>query len=291
MSVMYSLIAMPFRFIMGFAVFFSFLCLPAIAQIDVAGSLPTTASVPEALQFVDPEAPISNFRFRLRFMISADASLAKLPEIYFRTGEEMHAFKIQGGISTKGYYTGPSPMVFYRIDGRDQSGNVKFVEVCSCIVVPGWKHVMIMIRASSSGSVSAVAVDASLVNLPRGKLAIINYTRAPMKFMFGSKDNIYDIKPYGDVRVPLSLVPDSNYIDVSAIVKLKDKWLRVYNTTWVLRKDYRGMFLMMPQPGSNPPKLIRERIVLSGFAEKEDRPRRNVEEDKAAHAAESGDEE
>ena len=94
-----------------------------------------------------------------------------------------------------------------------------------------------------------------------------------MKFMFGDENSIYDIAPFGDVKVPLSKVPKNHYIKVAAALQINNKWMGVYKTTWVLTNDYRGMFIMRYQPGSDPPRLLKERVSLAGFGEKPDRPR------------------
>ena len=247
-------------------------------------------SLPKELSYIDRSAPMTNFYFKLRIVAeftgraksTGDGEIIRFAELFYITGKKMHAFKLRSNETTSGFYTGPSPMVFYKANGRDSAGNAKFTEACSCTVSPGWKHVMIMMRSNKTGSsMSAMAIDASMSKLPKGTVAIVNYSPKLMKFKFGGEkdDPVYDIPPYGDIKLSLSKVPDNNLMKVMAVMKIGNEWKLIYKYTWGLPKNAREIYLMRPKPGSNPPKFMKERIRLAGFAESPNPRRPKMDDD------------
>ena len=220
-----------------------FLCGQLFAQLDGGGTRLKSNKLPKALKF-SPEATMVDFRFQIRPVIQYSKGVrvrGGFPEFYYITHGRMNGFKLNPERLTQGYYTGPTPMTFYRKDGVDEFGKPKFVKACSVEVVPGWTNVIILLRTNPSGTnSSAVAVESSLSKLPKGKLCIVNYTPAKMLFQFGENGEVHPVEPYKNVIVSLSKLPENNYIKVRAGLYVKNDLYPAYDTTWVLEKTYRG---------------------------------------------------
>ena len=124
-------------------------------------------------------------------------------------------------------------MVIYQKDGIDpDTGKTKYREACSFKLHPNWTDVMILLSAlPSSGTFTALAVPASLARLPKGMLALINYTPHKMKFRFGEEGGIYSIAPYDNVYLSLEEIPKNHYIKVMAILFENHGWHKAYDTT------------------------------------------------------------
>ena len=103
-----------------------------------------------------------------------------------------------------------------------ETGEPKYREACSANVLPMWRQVMILLNLTAS-NVRMSAVDASLANMPKGNIAIVNYTPVDMKFRFGSpdevggSDHIYDISAYGTVKIPLRRLNENKRAKVQAV--------------------------------------------------------------------------
>ena len=111
-----------------------------------------------------------------------------------------------------------------------------------------------------------------------------------MLFQFGEKGEVREIEPYKNVILSLSKLPENNYIKVRAGLYVKNKLRPAYNTTWVLEKTYRAIYLLRLHPGFNEKiKLVKERVELAGFGIKKNPPRQEATKADADADAADGD--
>ena len=179
----------------------------------------------------------------------------------------MHTIDVASeGYHIYGQYTGPSPMALYKLSGENDAGEPVFEKACSAIVYPHWQQVMILLKLSPSGSVVMTVVDASLVNLPKGMISIVNYTPSPMNLRFGAQDIFFDVAPMSDVKIPLNRLDENYYAVVQALVRnpKTGKLVKVFDDVWTMNREYRAIFILEPHARKSG-YLQKRRIMINEF--------------------------
>jgi hypothetical protein len=175
---------------------------------------------------------------------SASTSNKKLPELYWKSGEEYVPMEITlGDVTPWQNYRGTLPLqVFVKWHLQKQDKDV-YQPYASVTFPLEAKRVMIFIFSKNKGADGlrqAIAVNASEDFVKPGQCRIINLSPEPIQLLTTEAEK--EIGPFGGYFLSASSFPD-NRVPIYIKAMKNGKWRRVYSTFYKLNDDSR---LLMP---------------------------------------------